>query len=139
MIVGGEDHRKDIKINPEKNYNALLKYVDTVLGNDENYKIKKRWSGEILEPIDGLPLIGKISPHLFVATAFSGNGMTYAPISAGITYDLISGKKNIYAELYSPHRHMSLGQIAGKTIDYAEEFFGGAVKNFFLDTKKIKK
>lgn len=128
MIVGGEDHRRDIKIAPEKNFKALEEYVKDVLPGVA-YKITYKWSSGVLEPVDGLPLIGAILPHIYVATAFSGNGMTYAPISALIIRDLLKHAKNPYIELYNPLRIASLKQLLYKGRDYIREFFGGIVKN----------
>lgn len=128
MIVGGEDHRKEIKINPEKNFKALEEYVKTILPNDF-YNITRRWRSGVLEPSDGLPLIGKIKPNMYVATAFSGNGMTYAAISADLIQDLILGKANPYRGLYDPKRIPSFKSLLKKGRDYTRVFFGGAVKN----------
>lgn len=130
MIIGGEDHRREIKINPGKNFNALEKYIKTVLGSN-TYKITRKWSGHILEPSDGLALIGEIRPHTFVATAFSGNGMTYSAISTMIISDLILNQKNVYAKVYTAKRNPTMKQLFIKGSDYIQMFFGGAVKNFF--------
>jgi len=130
MIVGGEDHRKGIKMNPDKNFNALEEHIKPILGSN-NYKIMRKWTGPILEPSDGLALIGQIKPHTFVATAFSGNGMTYSALSATIIRDLILKNKNPYISLYNPKRIPSLKQLIKKAADYAGEFFGGVLKNFF--------
>jgi glycine/D-amino acid oxidase-like deaminating enzyme len=130
MIVGGEDHRKDIKISPEKNFNALTEYVESILGNS-GYKLIHKWTGDILESVDGLPLVGRISAHTLVATAFGGNGMTYSGISAAIIRDLITGRQNPYANLYDLKRTPTLKQLAVKGFYYAQEFFGGALKNVF--------
>lgn len=134
MIVGGEDKRQDIKVSSGKNFNALEKYVKYLVSGHP-YKITRRWDGPILEPSDGLALIGKIKPHTFVATAFSGNGMTYSAISATIIRDLIIGRSNAYVDLYDPLRTSSLRQKLIKAPDYVGEFFGGALKNFFLSNK----
>jgi glycine/D-amino acid oxidase-like deaminating enzyme len=134
MIAGGEDHRKDIKINPDKNFYALEKYVKILLDGN-NYKITRKWSGLILEPVDGLALIGEIKPHVFVVTAFSGNGITYSAASSLIIRDLILGHKNSYANLYNPKRTPTINQLVRKAFDYIQEIFGGAVKNFFSPIK----
>lgn len=131
MIIGGEDHRKDIRINPDKNFSALEKYIKILLGRNK-YKITRKWDGQILESTDGLPFMGRIKPHTFVITAFSGNGMTYAALSAMIVRDLIRKQKNVYIHLYDPKRTQSLKQLVSKGIGYIEEFFGGAFKNYFL-------
>ena len=61
-----------------------------------------RWSGQIIEPVDGLPFIGLNSAqqHVYVATGYAGNGMTFGTLAAMITSDLILGRENPYAALY---------------------------------------
>lgn len=130
MLVGGEDNREEIKVSSEKNFKALEEYIKTVL-NGNDYKIKRKWYGPILEPVDGLALIGKIKPHTYVATGFSGTGMTYSAISSLIIRDLILADKNDYIHLYDPRRIPSLKQLFIKGADYTGEVFGGVVKNFF--------
>jgi len=136
MIVGGEDH-KDIfgKTLVKTSFNALEKYLDRIL-EGRRYKIVKRWNGPILEPSDGLPLIGEIQPHYYVATAFSGNGMTYSMISSHLIRDLILGKKNPFEKVYTPQRLLlHPKRLAVKAKDYVQEFFGGAMKNLLTAYK----
>lgn len=130
MIVGGEDHRAELGFEEGKSFRALKDYItDTFPGID--YRITHRWQGGILEPSDGLPLIGKYDAHQYVASAFSGNGMTYSAISGAILADLIQGRGNRYAEIYDPRRSFEGKPLLYKFKDYAGEFFGGAVKNLF--------
>lgn len=134
MIVGGEDNREEIKVSSDKNFNALEEHIKTVLGGN-TYEIKRQWYGPILEPIDGLALIGKIKPHTYVATGFSGTGMTYSAISSLIFRDSILADKNAYINLYDPKRIPSPKQLFMKGTDYTGEVFGGVVKNFFSSKK----
>jgi len=120
MIIGGQDHRADIPLNKEKNFIALEKWIQKTF-TSMKYTIKSRWTGPILEPSDGLALIGKIKDHLYVATAFSGNGITYSTITAQIVSDLIENKKNPYAELYDPTRFLNVKSMLIKGRDYASE------------------
>lgn len=130
MIVGGEDHRAELGFEEGKSFRALKDYIaNTFPGID--YRVTHRWQGGILEPTDGLPLIGKYDAHQYVASAFSGNGMTYSAISSAILADLIQGRENRYAELYDPRRNFEGKPLIYKFKDYAGEFFGGAVKNLF--------
>lgn len=131
LLIGGEDHREEVPIDPEKNFVALEKYLQEIL--PFKYKIIRRWTGAILEPSDGLPFIGRIEKdkNVLIATAFSGTGMTYSVIAAQILKDIILGKKNKYEKLYSAARTPSLKQLMKKGADYTQEFFGGAVKNTF--------
>lgn len=133
IIVGGEDHRKEIPISKKKNYNALVSYLNKLLP-DIRYTIKRRWSGEIIETIDGLPYIGSYSkdnPNMLIATGFSGNGMTYAAVAGQIFTDIVLKNKNPYIELYNASRKTKLHNFLKKSFDFAGEFFGGAAKNIF--------
>ena len=127
IIFGGEDHRKEIKMDSRKNFTSLQEHFERAYGG--KYKIVKKWTGPIIESIDGLALIGEASKNLYVATAFSGNGMTYAPIAGAIIRDLILNKKNSWIQLYDPKRLPNVKQLIQKSKDYVGEIFGGAVKN----------
>lgn len=130
MIIGGEDH-KDIFGDKlvKKSFSALDEYLAKLMGT-HRYWIVKKWNGPILEPSDGLALIGKIKPHYYVATGFSGNGMTYSMISALLIRDLISKHRNPWARIYDPTRTIFHPKRLGtKARDYIEEFIDGALEN----------
>ena len=78
-----------------------------------------RWSDQVLEPIDGLPFIGhnSMSKRVFVATGYSGTGMTFGTLAAMILQDAILARKNPFAELFSATR---VKPVAGFT-DYVTE------------------
>lgn len=129
MILGGQDHRAELKMSEAKNFRALEEYLRQILPGTA-YRIVRKWSGPILEPSDGLALIGETNPGKYVATAFSGNGMTYSLISAMLLRDLLLGKKNDWSGIYDPKR-IKPKALALKARDYAGELIGGAVKNVF--------
>lgn len=130
IIVGGEDHRAELKVPAAKNFKALKEYIDDTFPNLV-YKIDKKWSGAILEPSDGLALIGEFSPNKFVACAFSGNGMTYSALTGMLISDLITGRPNPYEKIYDPKRKMRAKAVLTKARDYSEELIGGAARNIF--------
>src|SRR5688572_9314374 len=69
--------------------------------------VEFRWSGEVMEPIDGMAFIGKNpsdDDNVFIATGDSGNGMTHGTIAGILLTDLIVGKENPWAKLYDPSR-----------------------------------
>lgn len=139
VIIGGQDHRKDVPVDEDKNFNALIEYADTIIP-PENRKITKQWNGIILEPVDGLATIGQINEdHVLYALGFSGNGMTYSAISALIFRDVITGSDNYLVRLYHPKRHLGVKKLATKAKDYAEELVKGAVKTSLSERKKGKK
>ncbi len=129
LILGGGDHRKEIPVDIHKIDESLEKFLRKILGSGVVLKMTKKWAGPILEPSDGLPLIGRVNPHYYVASAFSGNGMTYSAIAAMMFRDMILGIKNPWERVYDPIRIPTLKQIYMKGRDYIGEFFGGAVKN----------
>ncbi len=134
LIIGGEDHRAELPMDEEKNFAALEEHAANIFPGIE-YSIVNRWKGQILEPSDGLPLIGEYAPRQFIASAFSGNGMTYAMISALMFRDAITGKRNPWTRLYNPKRIPSIYQLFKKGGDYIGEFFGGALRNTFRSKK----
>src|SRR5688572_2888345 len=56
VIVGGEDHKVGQEEDTEARYDALLAYVRERL---DARSVDYRWSAQTLEPVDGLPYIGR--------------------------------------------------------------------------------
>lgn len=140
MIVGGEDHRHEIPIHDERSFGKIEEYVKFVLGHDTVYTVQKKWSGPILETIDGLAFIGPYSdahPHRFVATGFSGNGITYSCISASTFAHHLQGTQSPWVNVYNAKRKIRVRNMYEKAIDYIEELYHGAIKNI-LGIKKYK-
>jgi hypothetical protein len=71
-----------------------------------------------------------------VATAFSGNGMTYAHIAATMFTDLIHGRKNEWANLYNAKRLPTLKSLLQKGGDYSATFIGSLTQNFTANATK---
>jgi glycine/D-amino acid oxidase-like deaminating enzyme len=62
-----------------------------------------RWSGQVMEPVDGLAFIGRNpmdAPNIYMATGNSGNDMTHSTIAGMLLTDLIMGRDNSWAALY---------------------------------------
>lgn len=110
LIAGGEDHKTGHEENAEKSFLNLEAYLRKHFDIEE---IKWKWSSQYYETVDGLPYIGHFPMHpdnIYVATGFSGNGMTYGTLSAIILRDLITTGKSQYEKLFDPNR---LKPIAG--------------------------
>ena len=74
-----------------------------------------RWATQDCMTLDGMPYIGRYSArteNLFVATGFGKWGMTTAMAAAGILADLVQGRENPYAGLFSPSRSLLRPQLA---------------------------
>ena len=80
-------------------------------------RITNRWSGQVLETPDGLPLIGEITDRQYVATGFAGNGMTFGTLAAMMIRDAIGGVKNPWRELFDVQR----SAIARGPLNYLRE------------------
>lgn len=128
-IIGGEDHRRDIHVSPEKNFAELEDYATSAFGAARG-ETRRRWSGPILEPADGLAYIGPLdNPKMLYATAFSGNGMTYGTIAGRLIADLVAGRDNPDERLYRASRVPPLKRLWVKGRDYLGELWGGAIHN----------
>lgn len=103
VLVGGEDHKVGAEEDTGRHYEALETYTRRRFPVG---RIEYRWSGQVIEPADGLAYIGRNSNarHVWVATGFSGTGMTFGTLSGMILTDLILGRQNPYAALYDATR-----------------------------------
>ncbi|HSB93780.1 MAG TPA: FAD-dependent oxidoreductase, partial [Flavitalea sp.] len=110
LIAGGEDHKtgqadkEDIL--EEDRYNKLEQWVRERF--PKAGKVIYRWSGQVLEPLDGMAFIGKNpgNENIYIITGDSGNGMTHGTIGGILVTDLIKGTQNPWAEIYDPSRLM---------------------------------
>lgn len=104
LIVGGEDHETASAHAMEKRYQRLESWTRARFPVED---IRYRWSGQVLEPLDGLAFIG-YNPgdrkNVFIATGDSGNGITHGTIAGILLTDLVLGRKNEWAALYDPAR-----------------------------------
>lgn len=78
-------------------------------------EIVTEWATQDCMSLDGMPYIGKYSSHtpdLFVASGFHKWGMTGAMLSAIILSDLVQGKENEFAHIFSPSRSILKPQLA---------------------------
>jgi glycine/D-amino acid oxidase-like deaminating enzyme/nitrite reductase/ring-hydroxylating ferredoxin subunit len=102
LLVGGADHKTGQAEDTEAAFTGLRAHALRV-GLRE---VTREWSAQVIEPVDGLPFIGRnaMSERVFVATGFSGNGMTLGTVAALILSDACQGKTTPYAELYTATR-----------------------------------
>lgn len=104
LIVGGEDHKTGQDDDPEHRYERLEQWARDrfPMAGEVDY----RWSGQIVEPNDGLAYIGRNpgDDNVYIVTGTSGNGMTYGTIAGMLLTDLILGRENPWADVYEPSR-----------------------------------
>lgn len=124
LIVGGEDHKTGQEEDPEERWGRLEAWAKErfpMLG-----PIEFRWSGQVMETVDGLAFIGA-SPgqkDIYLATGDSGMGMTHGTIAGILLTDLILGRKNPWADLYDPSRvsPRAVGEFAKENLDVAAQY-----------------
>jgi glycine/D-amino acid oxidase-like deaminating enzyme/nitrite reductase/ring-hydroxylating ferredoxin subunit len=106
LIVGGEDHKTG-QGEVLGHFDALESWTRERFPMAE--AVEFRWSGQVLEPFDGLAFLGRNpggKDNVFIATGDSGHGMTHGTIAGMLISDLIAGRQNPWATLYDPSRKM---------------------------------
>lgn len=103
LIIGGADHRTGKKRDTDDNFERLLEYVY------HRYRVQKveaRWSAEYFRSADMLPFIGRVPQRerIFVATGFSGDGLSFGTVAGILVSDLILGKRNPWESVFDPSR-----------------------------------
>jgi len=137
LIAGGEDHKTAHEENTEACFTKLEAQLRNYFDIEE---VSFAWSSQYFEPADGLPYIGHLPgnpSNVFVATGFSGNGMTYSHIAAPLIADLVEGKKTPLAQLFSPSRVKPVAGFSNfikENADVVKEFFAKRLDREKLET-----
>jgi glycine/D-amino acid oxidase-like deaminating enzyme/nitrite reductase/ring-hydroxylating ferredoxin subunit len=114
LIFGGADH----KTGQQTDTAACLSRVEAKLHTlFPEAEVVDRWSGQVVETNDGLPFIGENAERQFIATGFSGNGMTFGTLSGMMACDAVLGRQNAWQELLAVDRK----KIRGGTWDFLKE------------------
>ena len=132
LIVGGEDHKVGESDNTREPFQRLEDYLLSRFGRTVK-ATDFRWSGQIIEPADGLPYIGR-GPgmdHLYVATGYAGNGMTSGTLAGMLIADEIVGKVNPWRDLYDPARFKpvaSAKNFIGENVTFPKHLIADRLK-----------
>ena len=107
LIVGGEDHKTAQEVARE--YPEHFERLDAWARARFPFAAERlyQWSGQVLEPVDGLAFLGKNpgdETETYIITGDSGMGMTNCTAGAMIVRDLIMGRTNPWAACYDPSR-----------------------------------
>lgn len=109
LLIGGGGHRTGKK---GGGWRQLWEFARRQIPQAEE---QYRWATQDCMSLDGVPYIGPYSAStkdLYVATGFNKWGMTTSMVSAMILCDLVQGRKNQYAEIFSPSRSILHPQLA---------------------------
>src|SRR5690349_1460424 len=125
LIVGGEDHKTGQEHDGVERFGRLEQWTRERW--PQVGEVDFRWSGQVMEPVDGIAFIGRNpldDDNVFIATGDSGQGMTHGTIAGILLTDLLQGRKNPWEDLYSPSRITlrAFAEYAGENINVAEQF-----------------
>jgi glycine/D-amino acid oxidase-like deaminating enzyme/nitrite reductase/ring-hydroxylating ferredoxin subunit len=133
LIVGGEDHKTGQDEDPAGRFRRLERWAGKRFSIED---VKFRWSGQVIETMDGLAFIGKDPSGLenvYIVTGDSGMGMTHGTIAGILLSDLIMGRENPWVEVYDPTRKPVRGltefvkENVNVAVQYADWVKGGDV------------
>jgi glycine/D-amino acid oxidase-like deaminating enzyme/nitrite reductase/ring-hydroxylating ferredoxin subunit len=125
LIVGGEDHKTGQADDTDERWDRLVNWTKErfpMLG-----QVRHRWSGQVFETPDGLGLIG-LAPwggdNLYIITGDSGMGMTHSTLGARLVTNLVMGRSDPLAAVYSPSRWMpaALKSLLSENLNMASQF-----------------
>lgn len=125
LIIGGEDH----KTGQPDDADAPDRHARLEAWTRERFPIESvlwRWSGQVLEPVDGLAFIGRNpgDKNIYLATGDSGNGLTHGTIAGLLLTDLIVGRENPWTILYDPTRKTlrAAGEFLRENLNVARQY-----------------
>jgi glycine/D-amino acid oxidase-like deaminating enzyme/nitrite reductase/ring-hydroxylating ferredoxin subunit len=104
FIAGGEDHQTG---HLENTNQCFLKLESHLRQHFDVQSVDYSWSSQYYESADGLPYIGNLpgqSSHVYVASGFGGNGMTYSSVAALLLKRIILEKQPFNESLFDPNR-----------------------------------
>ena len=104
LMVGGEDHKSGQASDCQHRFAKLERWARDHFPFVSD--VTDRWSGQVMEPVDGVAYIGRNpkDKNIYVVTGDSGNGMTHGTIAGMLIVDLVAGRENPWTNLYDPGR-----------------------------------
>lgn len=108
ILVGGSGHRTGKK---SRAWEGLEEFIKK---NYPEARLKYRWAAQDCMSLDGIPYIGRYSkntPNMYVATGFNKWGVTSSMVAAMILTDMLQGRENGFADVFSPQRSMLKSQL----------------------------
>jgi glycine/D-amino acid oxidase-like deaminating enzyme/nitrite reductase/ring-hydroxylating ferredoxin subunit len=103
LVVVGAGHPTGEQSDTGRHFDALEAYARD---NFPVGSVDYRWSAQRYRSQDQLPYIGRNldSARTWIATGFSGDGLTWGTLAGMIVSDELLGRSNQWARLYSPGR-----------------------------------
>ena len=124
LLLGGGAHRTG------KNASGWASLESFAAQHYPQAKIRFCWATQDCMPLDSVPYIGPYAsglPGVYVATGFQKWGMSTAMLSSQLLADLVTGKENPYASVFTPNRSVWHPQLAINAFE--------ALKNLLTPTR----
>jgi glycine/D-amino acid oxidase-like deaminating enzyme/nitrite reductase/ring-hydroxylating ferredoxin subunit len=137
LVVGGEDHRTGEASDAaavEERWARLERWARERFPTAG--ALEHRWSGQVMEPFDGVAFIGRNpldARNVLIATGDSGQGMTHGTIAGILLSEMLQGRPHAWEQLYDPSRKTlrALGEYVRDNLEVAkhlvEHLRGGEV------------
>jgi nitrite reductase/ring-hydroxylating ferredoxin subunit len=124
LIVGGEDHKTGQAHDHAERFARLERWARERFPTAG--PVTHRWSGQVMETVDGLAFIGRNpgEDNVYIATGDCGMGITHGTIAGLLLSDLILKRDNPWAELYAPGRKRlgALGAFLRESLNVALQY-----------------
>lgn len=108
LIVTGEHFTPGAGGDVEARFDALTRWAVERFGD---LTFTHRWATQDNDSTDSVPLVGPLHPasrHVHVATGFGGWGLSGGIMAGRLLCDLITGRENLWSDLYDPRRLKSV-------------------------------
>jgi glycine/D-amino acid oxidase-like deaminating enzyme len=124
LLVGGEGHKTGQEEDERRRYARLEEWARERFGLES---FTHRWATHDYTSVDRVPFVGPLVPwqaDVWVATGYGKWGMTNGTAAAMLITDLLLGRDNAWAELFSPHRARSFvsRSIVSENANVAKRF-----------------
>ncbi|MBS5432349.1 MAG: FAD-dependent oxidoreductase [Firmicutes bacterium] len=114
LLLGGGSHRTG------KKGGAWQELEDFAAGCYPEAVPRYRWATQDCMTLDSVPYIGQYSartPGLYVATGFNKWGMSSSMLASTLLRDLVLGRRNDYAPVFSPSRSILRPALASNALE----------------------
>ncbi len=114
LLIGGGSHRTGKK---GGNWQELRSFVRKYY---PRAKERYYWATQDCMSLDHVPYIGHYSSRmqdLYTASGFNKWGMSSAMVAAMVLTDMVQGKENVYAPVFSPSRNILRPQLAINAVE----------------------
>ena len=124
LIVGGADHKTG-QPRTKSPYSEVMEWTRERFPSITAFDWM--WSGQVIEPVDGLAFIGPDpggKENVFIVTGDSGNGLTHGTIAGDLIARLIGGREDPWHGLYDPRRKplLALGTWLAENANVAAQY-----------------